>query len=79
MPIGIQPDTPYGVVWAPFNSGDALFLYTDGIIECENIHGVMYGNRLIGLYDCLQPFRAKDQVEVILEAFMSLYMSRRTM
>ena len=69
IPIGIQADLPYGVVWAPFNSGDAIFLYTDGIIECENIEGVMYGNRINGLYDCLQPFKAQDQIEVILEAF----------
>jgi sigma-B regulation protein RsbU (phosphoserine phosphatase) len=69
IPIGIEADISYGVVWAPFNSGDAIFLYTDGIIECENIDGVMYGNRIVGLYDCLQPFKAKDQVEVILEAF----------
>ncbi len=69
IPIGITPDIPYGVVWAPFNSGDAIFLYTDGIIECENIEGIMYGNRINGLYDCLQPFSAKDQIEVILEAF----------
>ena len=69
LPIGIMPDVPYSVVWSPFNSGDALFLYTDGIIECENIHGEMYGNRIVGLYDCLQPFSAKDQIEVILEAF----------
>jgi len=69
IPIGIQADSSYGVVWAPFNSGDAIFLYTDGIIECENIDGVMYGNRIVGLYDCLQPFKAKDQIEVILEAF----------
>ncbi len=69
IPIGITPDIPYGVVWAPFNSGDAIFLYTDGIIECENIEGVMYGTRINGLYDCLQPFSAQDQIEVILEAF----------
>ncbi len=69
LPIGVMPDTPYGVVWSPFISGNALFLYTDGIIECENIHGEMYGNKIVGLYECIQPFRAKKQIEFILEAF----------
>ncbi len=69
IPLGIQANLPYGVVSAPFKSGDAIFLYTDGIIECENADGVMYGNRLTGLYDCLSPFTAQDQIEVILESF----------
>ncbi len=69
LPIGIMPDISYGVIWAPFNKGNALFLYTDGIIECENIYGEMYDNRIVGLYECLQPFHAKKQIELILEAF----------
>jgi len=69
IPLGIQAGMSYGVVSAPFKRGDALFLYTDGIIECENKDGVMYGNRFVGLYDCLLPFDAKAQIEVVLEAF----------
>ena len=69
LPIGVMPDISYGVIWAPFNKGNALFLYTDGIIECENIYGEMYDNRIVGLYECLQPFHAKKQIELILEAF----------
>jgi len=69
IPLGIQAGMSYGVVSAPFKRGDGLFLYTDGIIECENRDGVMYGNRIMGLYDCLLPFDAKAQIEVVLEAF----------
>ncbi len=69
LPIGVMPNSSYGVVWSSFNSGDALLLYTDGIIECENSYGEMYGNRIVELYECLQPFSAKAQIEVILEAF----------
>ncbi len=70
IPIGIEPNVSYSVVWTPFNRGDALFLYTDGIIECENRDGVMYGNKRINkLYNSIQPFHAKDQIELTLEAF----------
>ncbi|HIP20581.1 MAG TPA: response regulator [Sulfurimonas sp.] len=69
IPIGIQSGLPYGVISAPFKSGDNLFLYTDGIIECENENGVMYGNRLDGIYDVTQHYDAKTQIDVILEAF----------
>jgi len=69
IPLGIQAGMSYGVVSAPFKRGDALFLYTDGITECENKDGVMYGNRITRLYDCLSAFDAKVQIEVILEAF----------
>jgi len=69
IPLGIQAEMPYGVVSAPFKSGDNLFLYTDGIFECENADGVMYGNRLNGLYDVIKDANVKEQIEVILEAF----------
>jgi len=69
IPLGIQANLPFGVIEAPFKSGDTLFLYTDGIIECENEHGIMYGNRLNGLYDVICHFDTKSQVEIVLEAF----------
>jgi sigma-B regulation protein RsbU (phosphoserine phosphatase) len=69
IPLGIQAGMSYGVVSAPFKKDDALFLYTDGIIECENRDGIMYGNRFIGLYNYILPFDAKAQIEVVLEAF----------
>jgi len=69
IPLGIQAEMPYGVISASFKSGDNLFLYTDGIFECENINGVMYGNRLNGLYDVIKHASVKEQIEIILEAF----------
>jgi len=69
IPLGIASEVPYGVISKPFKSGDCLFLYTDGIIECENSHGEMYGNRLNGLYDVVQDFDTQEQVEIVLEAF----------
>ena len=69
IPLGIQADISFGVISSPFQHGDAIFLYTDGIIECENSNGEMYGNRLNGLYDVIQPFDSQSQIEVLLEAF----------
>lgn len=69
IPIGVQSGLPYGVVSTQLKSGDNLFLYTDGIIECENSHGVMYGNRLNGLYDVVSKDSVENQIEIILEAF----------
>jgi sigma-B regulation protein RsbU (phosphoserine phosphatase) len=69
IPLGILSDAKYGVIWSPFNSGDSIMLYTDGILECENRDGVMFEDRFKELYYTLQPFQPKDQVEIILEAF----------
>jgi len=69
IPLGIAAEVPYGVISKPFKSGNTLFLYTDGIIECENSHGEMYGNRLNGLYDIVENFDTQEQVEIVLEAF----------
>jgi sigma-B regulation protein RsbU (phosphoserine phosphatase) len=69
IPIGILADAKYQVIWSPFNSGDTLLLYTDGILECENIDGEPFEKRFKELYKTLQPFEPKDQVEIILQAF----------
>jgi len=69
IPLGILPDAKYQVIWTPFNRGDSLLLYTDGILECENSDGEMFENRFRDLYLNLQAFNSKDQVEIILEAF----------
>lgn len=69
IPLGIQADLPYGVVSAPFKSGDSLLLYTDGIFECENNKGEMYGERFNEQYISLQNFDPKTQIDIILESF----------
>ena len=76
IPLGIHADLPYGVVSAPFKSGNNLFLYTDGIIECENSEGIMYGDRFNELYTSLQASSPQVQVEIILEAFHSFILEQ---
>ena len=69
IPLGIIPDAIYQVIWSPFNSGDSILLYTDGILECEDENGFMFENRFKELYKTLRPFNPRDQVEIIIETF----------
>ena len=43
LPVGIMPDTTYESVSLKYDSGDRLFLYSDGITECESPKGEMFG------------------------------------
>lgn len=43
LPLGIQAGAPYDMGEAPLEPGDALFIFTDGLVEAENEHGVEYG------------------------------------
>jgi sigma-B regulation protein RsbU (phosphoserine phosphatase) len=36
FPLGFEPDSTFREFCTPFNRGDTLLLYTDGIIECRN-------------------------------------------
>ncbi len=43
FPLGFDSDTQYTEYSTQFYNGDTLFLYTDGILECENQHGEQFG------------------------------------
>lgn len=43
LPVGIIPDATYESVHLQYQAGDRLFLYSDGITECESPQGEMYG------------------------------------
>ncbi len=46
-PVGILDDTSFEATTFRLFPGDSLVLYTDGVIEAANAHGVLYGqNRL---------------------------------
>lgn len=50
LPLGIRKNVNYQQQNFRLNSGDCLFLYTDGVIEAENEREEMYGtNRLISV------------------------------
>ena len=41
-PLGLMPDTSFFLNTAHLESGDALFLYTDGVVEARNKNGKEY-------------------------------------
>jgi len=43
MPLGILPEIAYGTSEAELGPGDVLILYSDGITECMNGDGDMFG------------------------------------
>ena len=43
MPVGLLKEATYGSVNCSLEKGDRLYLYSDGMIECENAQGEFYG------------------------------------
>ena len=43
VPVGMMPDMAYETTSIQLQPGDRLFLYSDGITECENNAGEQYG------------------------------------
>ena len=43
VPVGMMPDMDYSSCTLQFQPGDRLFLYSDGVTECENREGEMFG------------------------------------
>ncbi len=50
LPVGVMPDASYGSVPLKYDSGDRLFLYSDGITECETPAGEMFGSERLRLF-----------------------------
>ena len=44
LPVGVLDQANYESVQLGYASGDRLFLYSDGIVECESPEGEMFGN-----------------------------------
>ena len=43
LPLGVEPATTYDQRSVPVQTGDHLFLYTDGVIEAPSVHGELFG------------------------------------
>lgn len=49
MPVGLIKEASYSHVCSVLEPGDRLFLYSDGMLECESVQGEFYGSeRLLG-------------------------------
>jgi len=57
FPIGMLPDREYEATTVALAAGDRLFLYSDGVTECENVAGELFSqSRLVATLE-----RAADQ------------------
>ncbi|WP_252179928.1 response regulator [Endozoicomonas sp. 4G] len=63
VPIGMMPDMEYTSCTLQFQPGDRLFLYSDGVTECENVQGEQFGEAR--LLQCLQDTANDDLKSVI--------------
>ena len=43
LPIGLMPEAQWNVVYFSLQPGDQLYLYSDGVTECENNQGEAFG------------------------------------
>ncbi|MGZ8219405.1 PP2C family protein-serine/threonine phosphatase [Methylomagnum sp.] len=43
LPVGVLDDSRYQSEYLPFRPGDRLYVYTDGIVECPNSEGELFG------------------------------------
>jgi phosphoserine phosphatase RsbU/P len=62
FPIGLIEDAEYDTIVMDYCPGDRLVLYSDGITECENMNGEMFGQER--LLDYLEDNRARPIKEV---------------
>jgi len=44
MPVGLLSDAKYSTIETRMTIGDRLFLYSDGMLECQNEQGEFYGS-----------------------------------
>jgi sigma-B regulation protein RsbU (phosphoserine phosphatase) len=47
VPLGILPNAPYESGQVQLHSGDLLAIYTDGVVEAENVSGQEFGENLM--------------------------------
>lgn len=55
MPVGLLKEATYSSVNCTLEAGDRLYLFSDGMIECENANGEFYGAKR--LVDRIQEWR----------------------
>ncbi len=65
MVLGIFDDIDYKIFDTTLNTGDSIFLYTDGLTEAFNPNGQVYGEQR--LKDCLNSIEAVSVDKVIKE------------
>ena len=62
-PVGLWPDMKYDTIHTDFNPGDRLMLYSDGVIECANPSGELFGEERLLHY--LEATRTKTLSQML--------------
>jgi len=69
IPLAIDLDTHYGQISIPMDSGDQLFVYTDGIIDTPDPQGESFGlTRLKGVLDANTEVSFPELKSAVLDA-----------
>jgi sigma-B regulation protein RsbU (phosphoserine phosphatase) len=69
IPFGVMEDVPYRIAETRFSSGDALFLFSDGITEAFNPEGEEFGTeRLEAVIEAARGANAAGLVAAVLAA-----------
>jgi phosphoserine phosphatase RsbU/P len=67
LPLGIEASVSYDTDAVELRSGDALILYTDGVVEAFNSTGEEFGNpRWFGTVSALPPGTAQDSLRFLM-------------
>ena len=60
LPLGMREGEIFNQISVPFESGDLLLFYSDGVTEARNLAGELFGeDRLLQLRHDQQPTRAR--------------------
>jgi sigma-B regulation protein RsbU (phosphoserine phosphatase) len=62
-PVGLWPDVKYDTIHTQLCPGDRLLLYSDGVVECANPAGVLFGDERLMNY--LRSARAKPLSQIL--------------
>ena len=68
LPLGIEPDAQYETGSVELNTGDALILFTDGVVEAFNETGEEFGNeRWLGAIRNLPAWNAQETLKYLMK------------
>ncbi|MGR9087182.1 MAG: PP2C family protein-serine/threonine phosphatase [Gammaproteobacteria bacterium] len=64
FPVGIAPYAEYESIGFGYQAGDRLFIYSDGITECTNANGEMFGvDRLLSVIEDTRHLRITETLD----------------
>jgi hypothetical protein len=68
LPLGIRESADYKDITLPFARGDRLAMFTDGVVETENVAGKEFGHERLGTILALPEFDADECLRQIINS-----------